>query len=134
MGDPHQRELAAESARSYLERFRLLDFVRELMQYIIREKPEDPYAFMADYLYRTSAAARACPQTTGCQTDMEQPPAPTDSSIEDPISAHITRQNDRLDAENERLRVEIEQLRRFCEHKGLPPLIEDPAIALPVAA
>jgi len=113
--DPERRANAEESARAYMERWRLMDFIREMLQYIIREKPQDPYAFMSTYLRRRTRKERdAANKTDTSEGDTSQ----------DTLRETIARQNARLDAENERLRSEIEQLRTFCEEKGLPPVDE----------
>jgi len=41
--------------RAYLERFNLLECVQEMLQSVLREKPEDPYTFMAGYLQKASS-------------------------------------------------------------------------------
>jgi len=111
MEDAERRNSAEDSARAYLERWRLMDFVREMLQYIIREKPQDPYAFMSTYLRRR-------------KREREPVKEPEAEISQDSLRATIARQNARLDAENDRLRDEIEKLRVFCEEKGLPPVDE----------
>lgn len=128
MDDPDRRAAAEDSARAYIERWRLMDFIREMLQYIIREKPQDPYAFMSTYMRRRTKKERESPAgrdlPTVTEADLNQ----------DSLRATIARQNARLDAENDRLRDEIEKLRQFCEEKGLPPVDEPLDLTISEAA
>jgi hypothetical protein len=129
LADDQDKQATAEvTARAYLEKFRLMGFVGELLQYIIREQPEDPYAFMGAYLRRINAQRQAPASRTA--TPAEAPPPVEPASP----SAAIWRQNERLDAENERLRQEIVKLKEFCDDKGLPIVGPDSALDLDLAA
>jgi len=126
--DKDKQANAEDAARTYLEKFRLMGFVGELLQYIIREQPEDPYAFMGAYLRRINAQRQAPPSRAA--TPAEAPPPFEPASP----SATIWRQNERLDAENERLRQEIVKLKEFCDDQGLPIVGPDSSLDLDLAA
>jgi len=66
--DPLQA--AAAVAKEYLEHHQLLPFVRALIQTVIRERPLDPYDFIANQFRCASAAARA-PTTNAGANDAE---------------------------------------------------------------
>lgn len=51
-----RKAVAAAEGRSYLEKFNILHFVQEMLQHIIREKPEDPFGSMARYLQKSALA------------------------------------------------------------------------------
>jgi len=126
--DKDKQANAEDAARAYLEKFRLMGFVGELLQYIIREQPEDPYAFMAAYLRRINAQRQAPPSRAATPAEAPPPFEPTSPS------AAIWRQNERLDAENERLRQEIVKLKEFCDDQGLPIVGPDSSLDLDLAA
>jgi len=52
-----QFPIAAAAAKEYLESHRLLQFVRALLQAVIREQPEDPFAFISEQFRNASDAA-----------------------------------------------------------------------------
>lgn len=49
-----RKQANAAAARKYLERFNLLSIVQEMLQHVIREKPEEPLLEMAKHLCRLS--------------------------------------------------------------------------------
>jgi len=57
--EDEQFPIAAAAAKEYLENHRLLQFVRALLQTVIREQPEDPFAFISEQFRNASAASDA---------------------------------------------------------------------------
>lgn len=55
LDQPEERQAtAAAAACAYLDRFNLLNFMQEMLQYIVREKPENPFVSMSEYLQKVS--------------------------------------------------------------------------------
>eukprot|EP00927_Polykrikos_kofoidii_P063778 TRINITY_DN58666_c0_g1_i1.p1 TRINITY_DN58666_c0_g1~~TRINITY_DN58666_c0_g1_i1.p1 ORF type:complete len:430 (-),score=92.95 TRINITY_DN58666_c0_g1_i1:98-1273(-) len=136
--DTEKKAAVAEEARAYLKRFGLLGFLQELLQYIIRERPDDPFVFMAAYLMRVTgykdpnaaAAAAATLETSGGGARAASPTL--GDSPEEAAMTALQRQNARLDAENERIRQEIAKFQIFCDQTlapGQTPFIADDIVA-----
>jgi len=51
-------QVAAAAAKEYLDRHRLLQFIRALLQTVVRERPTDPYDFISDQFRKASGAAK----------------------------------------------------------------------------
>eukprot|EP00929_Paragymnodinium_shiwhaense_P105454 TRINITY_DN70485_c0_g1_i2.p1 TRINITY_DN70485_c0_g1~~TRINITY_DN70485_c0_g1_i2.p1 ORF type:complete len:271 (-),score=74.19 TRINITY_DN70485_c0_g1_i2:41-853(-) len=73
---------AAADARAYVAKFGLMGFLQELLQYVIRERPEDPYVFMAAYLtkvtgYKGTEHAAAAAATAAAMATEASPDGPT---------------------------------------------------------
>jgi len=56
-GDEPHFSAAASAAKEYLEGHNLLPFVRALLQTVIRDRPADPFGFIADQFRNASAAS-----------------------------------------------------------------------------
>jgi len=83
---------AAAVAKKYLESHNLLPFVRALLQTVVRERPDDPFAFIADQ-FRNAATASAvlhsdaAPATPGVRQLPKSAAAGGDSRPEDAAAA-----------------------------------------------
>lgn len=54
----------ATAAREYLDQHNLVEFTQLLVQSVIKEQPEHPYAFMAKQFYFPEPEPRGCKKTT----------------------------------------------------------------------
>lgn len=110
MNDIGQADMAA--AKSYFEKFHVLGCVKQMLQYVAREQPEDPYMFMARYLH--NASKRKQEGVPVPEPEPHAPMTPDGDYGKASVMATIARQNQRLDAENERLRDQIDTLHKLC--------------------
>merc|ERR1719326_1312907 len=96
---------AANSAREYLESHDILNFVQCLLQSVIRDKPADPYLFMAKQMYTPeSQGPSRC--ATPLQANLESPtrattPAPIPPRVPEEAKPAEVPQEDVKPAPNE---------------------------------
>lgn len=122
----HTHRTAMASARAYLDKFLLLGSLQDCLCYLLREKPEDPFAFLSLQMQRRS---RELPPLPG--------PLPADrgGSMQVTADSSLAELNARLTAENGRLRAELERLQPLGEEWRLldtPPGSADPLAAVPL--
>merc|ERR1740130_241603 len=79
VGAPVTRESSAKrhqvaiEAQPYFEQHEVLDTLRELLQVLIKEKPEDPYSFMIQVLENSKKARRSRPDNCKESADCDEP-------------------------------------------------------------
>eukprot|EP00928_Gymnodinium_smaydae_P000017 TRINITY_DN10009_c1_g1_i2.p1 TRINITY_DN10009_c1_g1~~TRINITY_DN10009_c1_g1_i2.p1 ORF type:complete len:397 (+),score=76.42 TRINITY_DN10009_c1_g1_i2:39-1193(+) len=138
-------ELAAKDSQTeavtddhaYLHRFGIHNVLKQTLHEVVREKPEDPYNFMAAYLARvanngsggggscslqgggaiSSGGARCGGNFGGMEPEVMAAPYQerTLQFMEDAALDHLHQYNARLSAENAHLYEEIARFRRLCE-------------------
>lgn len=136
------------TAREYLEKFNLESFFRDLLRHVLKEKPDDPVAFLAEHLQALAGGAESRinaedndmhktalggngihhnefhrPRTLGSLIESGViPPTPAEEA-----ALSLKCLNARLNVENERLAAELGRLQQFAKDNELPeqPQLEE---------
>lgn len=103
-----EKKAASQDARAYLESHRVLQFVQELLEQLVRDKPEDPYGCMSDRLSKKMQCTSSETERTGRRPRLSKDEP--DEDIDKHLLALIANQNAALAEDNDRLRTEINQM------------------------
>jgi hypothetical protein len=150
------KEAAVATARAYLDKFKLLSFVQELLGTLLRERPAEPFSFLLAHLQKLNgqdsrgqipAAITSKAGEAEEEAGYEEPsPSPPGANAEVVVNkwlstvamsssaAKMTVNNEELRVDNKRMFEELSKLQANCEKQGLllPPREDEamvPALA-----
>eukprot|EP00450_Noctiluca_scintillans_P026167 CAMPEP_0194516528 /NCGR_PEP_ID=MMETSP0253-20130528/49430_1 /TAXON_ID=2966 /ORGANISM="Noctiluca scintillans" /LENGTH=274 /DNA_ID=CAMNT_0039360389 /DNA_START=228 /DNA_END=1053 /DNA_ORIENTATION=- len=103
-----EKKAASQDARAYLESHRVLQFVQELLEQLVRDKPEDPYGCMSERLSKKMQCTSSGTERIGRRPRLSKDEP--DEDIDKHLLALIANQNATLAEDNDRLRSEINQI------------------------
>jgi hypothetical protein len=116
----------ARDTREYARDHNLHNLVQEMLQYVLRERPEAPYSFMSSYLMRKAQERGEKPQDAeallktvlGVEAAAEQAPQSAAMPVASMAEADTTLDPDRLKLEAEHIALRVERaelLRELAE-------------------